>query len=33
LQQFIGYLVSLPGGFLWVRGRRPVEPVPTAGKP
>ena len=26
------YLVSLPGGYLWVRGRRPVEPVPTAGK-
>lgn len=25
IQQFIGYLVCLPGGFLWVRGRRPVE--------
>jgi uncharacterized protein (TIRG00374 family) len=32
LQQFIGYLVSLPGGFLWVRGRRPVEPTPTPEK-
>lgn len=32
LQQFIGYLVSLPGGFLWVRGRRPVEPAPTPEK-
>lgn len=29
LQQFIGYLVSLPGGFLWVRGRRPVEDTAT----
>ncbi len=27
LQQFIGYLVSLPGGLLWVRGRRPMPPV------
>jgi uncharacterized protein (TIRG00374 family) len=26
LQQFIGYVVSLPGGVLWVRGRRPLEP-------
>lgn len=32
LQQFIGYLVSLPGGVLWVRGRRPVEPAPSPGK-
>lgn len=27
VQQFIGYLVSLPGGFLWARGRRPVQAV------
>jgi uncharacterized membrane protein YbhN (UPF0104 family) len=35
LQQFIGYLVSLPGGILWVRGRRPIEPSPidTAQRP
>ncbi len=26
LQQVIGYLVSLPGGYLWVRGRR-IRPV------
>jgi uncharacterized protein (TIRG00374 family) len=25
LQQFIGYIVSIPGGILWVRGRRPME--------
>jgi uncharacterized protein (TIRG00374 family) len=30
LQQFIGYLVSLPGGILWVRGRRPIEEPATA---
>ncbi len=29
LQQFIGYIVSLPGGFLWVRGRRPIDPTPA----
>ena len=22
IQQFIGYLVSLPGAYLWIRGRR-----------
>lgn len=27
LQQFIGYLVSLPGAYLWIRGRR-SEPAP-----
>ena len=32
LQQFIGYLVSVPGGFLWVRGRRPVKPAVAPGK-
>ncbi len=25
LQQFIGYLVSLPGAYLWIRGRRGRE--------
>jgi uncharacterized protein (TIRG00374 family) len=29
LQQFIGYLVSLPGGLLWVRGRRPMPDATT----
>ena len=29
LQQFIGYIVSLPGGFFWVRGRRPIESAPA----
>ena len=34
VQQFIGYLVSLPGGYIWVRGRRrqgaaPVQPSPS----
>jgi glycosyltransferase 2 family protein len=36
LQQFIGYLVSLPGGYWWVRGsarraanRHPVQPTPS----
>jgi glycosyltransferase 2 family protein len=29
LQQFIGYIVSLPGGFFWVRGRRPIESTPA----
>lgn len=28
LQQFIGYLVSLPGGLIWVRGNR-VHPAPA----
>ncbi|MEX1020199.1 MAG: lysylphosphatidylglycerol synthase transmembrane domain-containing protein [Litorilinea sp.] len=31
LQQFIAYIVSLPGAFLWMRGvgsRRPPEPAP-----
>jgi uncharacterized protein (TIRG00374 family) len=29
MQQFIAYLVSLPGGFLWMRGRR-SDPAPAA---
>jgi uncharacterized protein (TIRG00374 family) len=29
LQQCIGYVVSIPGGLLWVRGRRPIEPTPA----
>ena len=34
LQQFIGYLVSLPGAYLWIRGRRDErapQPQPTPG--
>ncbi|MEM7134918.1 MAG: lysylphosphatidylglycerol synthase transmembrane domain-containing protein [Chloroflexota bacterium] len=27
LQQIIGYLVSLPGGLLWMRGRQSISPV------
>ena len=30
MQQFIGYLVSLPGGFLWVRGNRSRQAPPPA---
>ncbi len=26
LQQLIGYLVSLPGGLIWIRGRKPQTP-------
>jgi uncharacterized protein (TIRG00374 family) len=39
LQQFIGYIVSIPGGILWVRGRRPMQtsseaaPAETAHRP
>jgi hypothetical protein len=40
LQQFIGYIVSIPGGILWVRGRRPMAaaspetaPAETAHRP
>jgi glycosyltransferase 2 family protein len=29
VQQFIGYIVSLPGGLLWVRGRRPMDAAPA----
>jgi hypothetical protein len=37
IQQFIGYVVSLPGGYLWVRGtarrthnaQRPIQPTPS----
>jgi glycosyltransferase 2 family protein len=29
VQQFIGYIVSLPGGLLWVRGRRPIDAAPV----
>ena len=29
LQQLIGYVVSLPGGVLWMRGRRPEEAPPA----
>lgn len=33
LQQCIGYLVSLPGGLLWVRGRRTYTPAEAAVTP
>lgn len=36
LQQFIGYLVSLPGAYLWIRGRRgsrAAQPRPSVAEP
>ena len=35
VQQFIGYLVSVPGGLLWVRGYRskPAPPQPVEQPP
>lgn len=33
LQQLIGYVVSLPGGVLWMRGRRPQPPGATPAPP
>lgn len=33
IQQFIGYLVSLPGGYLWVRGRNRSPQSPSSSLP
>lgn len=33
LQQFIGYLVSLPGGYLWLRGRKNTSSLPPSPLP